>query len=196
MIYHWMNFFTSDPNLEPNTMTNVIRIAALTAVRFVVVWLIDALSLLLAAWLMPGFNLVDYDGTSRILIAISASLLLAIVNLLIRPAILLDRTTAGLDCPVCHRLLCQCHCPLDYGMAAAWLRRDDSGEHLWRHRACFLQRGADRHLRHQRGRFLLSESHRAARQGSTLRQRQRAWSWPDDVGDRRPELLASAQGAR
>ncbi len=76
-------------------MTNVIRIAVLTAVRFAVVWLIDALSLLLAAWIMPGFSLVDADGTSRILIAVSASLLLAIVNLLIRPAIFLIARPLG-----------------------------------------------------------------------------------------------------
>jgi len=64
-------------------------------VRFAVIWLVDALSLLLAAWVVPGISLVDVDGTSRVLIAISAALVLAIVNLLIRPAIFLIARPLG-----------------------------------------------------------------------------------------------------
>ena len=60
-------------------MTHVIRTAVLTLVRFAVIWLVDALSLLLASWVVPGLTLVDVDGTSRVLIAISAALVLAIV---------------------------------------------------------------------------------------------------------------------
>jgi len=76
-------------------MTHVIRTAVLTLVRFAVIWLVDALSLLLASWVVPGLTLVDVDGTSRVLIAISAALVLAIVNLLIRPAIFLIARPLG-----------------------------------------------------------------------------------------------------
>jgi uncharacterized membrane protein YvlD (DUF360 family) len=67
----------------------------LALVRFVMVWLVDALSLLLAAWLVPGITLVAAEETPAALIAISAALLLAIVNLLIRPAIMLVARPLG-----------------------------------------------------------------------------------------------------
>lgn len=70
-------------------MSNAIRTSVLTLIRFITVWLIDALSLLLAAWVVPGITLVTTDATPGAIIAISAALLLAIVNLLIRPAIML-----------------------------------------------------------------------------------------------------------
>lgn len=76
-------------------MTNVIRTSVLALVRFAVVWLVDAVSLLLAAWLLPGITLVVTEDTSAAVIAISAALLLAIVNLLIRPAIMLIARPLG-----------------------------------------------------------------------------------------------------
>lgn len=76
-------------------MSNAIRMAVLALVRFVAVWLIDALSLLLAALVVPGITLVTTDGTPATIIAISAALLLAIVNLLIRPAIVLTARPLG-----------------------------------------------------------------------------------------------------
>ncbi len=63
--------------------------------RFIVVWLVDMLSLLLAAWLVPGITLASTEEASAVVIAISAALLLAIVNLLIRPAILLIARPLG-----------------------------------------------------------------------------------------------------
>jgi uncharacterized membrane protein YvlD (DUF360 family) len=76
-------------------MTNIIRTASLALVRFAVLWVVDALSLLFAAWLVPGIVLQAVDDTPRILLAISAALLLAIVNLLIRPAIMLVARPLG-----------------------------------------------------------------------------------------------------
>jgi uncharacterized membrane protein YvlD (DUF360 family) len=76
-------------------MTKLIRTSTLALVRFVVVWLVDMLSLLLAAWLLPSITLVSTEEASAIVIAISAALLLAIVNLLIRPAILLIARPLG-----------------------------------------------------------------------------------------------------
>ena len=70
-------------------MTHLIRTATLALIRFTAVWLIDALSLLLAALVVPGITLVAVEETSAASIAIAAALLLAIVNLLIRPAIVL-----------------------------------------------------------------------------------------------------------
>ena len=76
-------------------MTNVIRSSVLALLRFVTVWLVDAASLLLAAWLVPGITLVATEEAPSALIAISAALLLAIVNLLIRPAIMLIARPLG-----------------------------------------------------------------------------------------------------
>ena len=70
-------------------MTNTIKSAVLALVRFAVLWLVDALSLLGAAWLLPGITIAPVGETPAALIAVSAALLLAIVNLLIRPVILL-----------------------------------------------------------------------------------------------------------
>ncbi len=76
-------------------MTNLVRTSILGFVRFIIVWLVDVVSLLLAAWLVPGITLVTTEEASAIIIAISAALLLAIVNLLIRPAILLIARPLG-----------------------------------------------------------------------------------------------------
>jgi len=57
--------------------------------RFLIVWFVDAISLLVTAWLLPGINIQPQSGTSVFVIAVAASLLLGIVNLLIRPLILL-----------------------------------------------------------------------------------------------------------
>ncbi len=70
-------------------MTNTIKTVALYLVRFAILWVVDALSLLLAAWIMPGITIQAVDNTPRFLVAISAALMIAIVNLLVRPAILL-----------------------------------------------------------------------------------------------------------
>lgn len=70
-------------------MTNSIKSAVLALVRFAVLWAVDALSILGAAWLLPGVTLAAVGETTVVPIAVAAALLLALVNLLIRPAILL-----------------------------------------------------------------------------------------------------------
>ena len=70
-------------------MTNAIKSVALALVRFAILWVVDALSLLGTAWLLPGMSITPVGDTPAGLIGVSAALLLAIVNLLIRPVILL-----------------------------------------------------------------------------------------------------------
>ncbi len=70
-------------------MTNAVKTVALYLVRFLVLWVVDALSLLATAWLLPGMTISAVGDAPRGLVAVSAALLLAIVNLLIRPVILL-----------------------------------------------------------------------------------------------------------
>lgn len=66
---------------------NSIRSLARQLFRFVVVWILDGISLLLTAALVPG---IGFDGTqSMFVVAASAAFLLGIVNFLIRPVVLL-----------------------------------------------------------------------------------------------------------
>lgn len=66
---------------------NAIRSLARQLFRFIVVWILDGISLLLTAALVPG---IGFDGTqSMFVVAASAAFLLGVVNLLIRPVILL-----------------------------------------------------------------------------------------------------------
>ena len=58
-------------------------------VRFAILWFVDAVSLLLTQWLVPGVTLAAAGAASRPVIAITAALLLTIVNLLIRPLVFL-----------------------------------------------------------------------------------------------------------
>ena len=60
-----------------------------TFIRFLVVWFVDAVSLLVTAWLIPGISLLPQSGSSTFVVAVAASLLLGIVNLLVRPLILM-----------------------------------------------------------------------------------------------------------
>lgn len=76
-------------------MANVGRRALRVLTRFVLVWAVDALSLLLTALATPGIQLVERAGLSQLQIALSAALLLAIVNLSIRPAIILVAQPLG-----------------------------------------------------------------------------------------------------
>jgi uncharacterized membrane protein YvlD (DUF360 family) len=57
--------------------------------RFLVVWFVDALSLLVTAWIIPGISILPQGDTPKIVVAVAASLLLGIVNLLVRPLILM-----------------------------------------------------------------------------------------------------------
>ena len=76
-------------------MTNVIKTVTLYLVRFFTLWVVDALSLWATSWLLPGMSFYAVDGAPVGLIAVGAAFLLAIVNLLIRPVILLVARPLG-----------------------------------------------------------------------------------------------------
>lgn len=58
-------------------------------IRFLVVWFVDTISLLITGWVISGISLYPVEGFSVFVTATAAALLLGIVNLLIRPLILL-----------------------------------------------------------------------------------------------------------
>ncbi len=66
----------------------MIRAIAKLLFRFAVLWFIDAVSIAFTAWLLAGVNLVPTDGSIWVTAA-GAAFMLGIVNLLIRPIILL-----------------------------------------------------------------------------------------------------------
>ena len=70
-------------------MTQTIRTVVTYLVRFAILWFVDALSLLLTSWVLPGLNLTMVGDTSVLTVAIAAAFLLTIVNLLIRPIVFL-----------------------------------------------------------------------------------------------------------
>ena len=70
-------------------MTEAIKAIVQNLIRLAVLWLVDAVSLAGAAWLFPGLVFVAVDGTPRSIVIVAAALLLAIVNFLIRPIVLL-----------------------------------------------------------------------------------------------------------
>jgi uncharacterized membrane protein YvlD (DUF360 family) len=63
--------------------------------RLAVLWLVDALSLALAAWVLPGITFQAVGDTPRQVVIVATALLLAIVNLLIRPLVLLIALPLG-----------------------------------------------------------------------------------------------------
>jgi uncharacterized membrane protein YvlD (DUF360 family) len=58
-------------------------------IHFLVVWFIDTISLLATAWFLPGINIDPVRNVPAFVVATSAALLLGLVNLIIRPIILL-----------------------------------------------------------------------------------------------------------
>ena len=68
---------------------HAIRAFLRYTVRFLVVWLIATASLLITNWLLPGITITSAPGTPAWVIAAAASLVLALVNLFIRPVLLL-----------------------------------------------------------------------------------------------------------
>jgi uncharacterized membrane protein YvlD (DUF360 family) len=58
-------------------------------IRFIVVWFVDTISLLVTAWVISGISIEPVGQVPVLVVATTAALLLGIVNLLIRPLILL-----------------------------------------------------------------------------------------------------------
>ena len=70
-------------------MTHTIKSVVRFVVRLLILWLLDALSLAGAAAIMPDFSLTAVGATPRSVVILSAAFLLALINLLIRPIVLL-----------------------------------------------------------------------------------------------------------
>ena len=63
--------------------------------RFLVLWFVDGLSLLITAAILPGIAFITSDPLTAFLDAFAAAFLLGVVNLLIRPLILLIARPLG-----------------------------------------------------------------------------------------------------
>ncbi len=68
---------------------------AKSIIRFLVLWFVDSASLLLTAAIIPGISFMTDDAGLAILDAIAAAFLLGLVNLLIRPLILMIARPLG-----------------------------------------------------------------------------------------------------
>ena len=64
-------------------------------IRFLVVWFVDTVSILITAWVIPGISIFRSGNVSEFVVATIAALLLGIVNLLIRPLLLLITVPLG-----------------------------------------------------------------------------------------------------
>ncbi len=73
----------------------VIKSISMGFIRFLVVWFVDTISLLFTAWVIPGISFLPNGNISEFIIATVAALLLGIVNLLIRPLLLLITVPLG-----------------------------------------------------------------------------------------------------
>lgn len=62
---------------------------AKAVIRFMILWAVDGLSLLITAFFFSGINFVAQETTTKMVDAFAAAFLLGIVNLLIRPLVLL-----------------------------------------------------------------------------------------------------------
>jgi len=58
-------------------------------IRFIVVWFVDTVSLLITTWIISGISFIPVGDMPVLVVATAAALLLGIVNLIIRPVILL-----------------------------------------------------------------------------------------------------------
>ena len=76
-------------------MTKAISSAVRFLVRGAVLWVVDAFSLAAASWIMPGLTFQSVDATPRWAVVVAAAMLLAVINLLIRPIILLIAKPLG-----------------------------------------------------------------------------------------------------
>lgn len=68
---------------------DAVKQVARWIMRFTVLWGVDAVSLLVTAAIVPGVTFADHPGQGPVVVAAAAAFMLGLVNLLIRPAILL-----------------------------------------------------------------------------------------------------------
>jgi len=64
-------------------------------IHFLVVWFVDTASLLLTAWVIPGVSIMPVGNALELVVATVAALVLGVVNLLIRPFLLLITVPLG-----------------------------------------------------------------------------------------------------
>jgi len=75
---------------------DAVRDTARFIYRLIILWIVDVTSLLVAAAIVPGLALEPAEGRPVLAVAIAAAFLLGLINLLIRPAILLLALPLGL----------------------------------------------------------------------------------------------------
>ena len=68
---------------------DAIRYVVRWFIRFLVLWFVDAIALIIAAGILPGMSIQVPDLGSYIVVAAAVAFTLGIVNLLLRPLILL-----------------------------------------------------------------------------------------------------------
>ena len=76
-------------------MTHTIKAIIRNLIRLAILWLVDALSLAATAWILPGLVFEAVGPTPRWVVIVAAAGLLAIVNFLIRPIVLLIARPLG-----------------------------------------------------------------------------------------------------
>ena len=69
--------------------------AAKAVLRFLLLWFVDGVSLLITAAILPGLNLESTDQLPMLVVGLAAAFVLGLVNLLIRPIILLIARPLG-----------------------------------------------------------------------------------------------------
>ncbi len=76
-------------------MTHTIKTFVTSLLRLAIVWIVNAFSLAAAAWLMRGMNFTNVGVYPQTVVITAAALLLALINMLIRPVILLVARPLG-----------------------------------------------------------------------------------------------------
>jgi putative membrane protein len=72
-----------------------IRTFIRTIIHFLVLWAVNGLALLVTDWLLPGIQINAIDPFPRWAVAMGAAFILGLVNLIIRPLILLLAVPLG-----------------------------------------------------------------------------------------------------
>ncbi len=70
-------------------MSQPIRGLVRTALRLIAFFIVTTLSILVAAAIVPGFNISAVDGGSSLAVAAAAALVVSLLNILVRPVIML-----------------------------------------------------------------------------------------------------------
>jgi uncharacterized membrane protein YvlD (DUF360 family) len=91
------------------TLRNFLK----SIIRFIIVWFVNALTILFTMWIIPGFSYVETQDVTPLIMATSAAFILGIVNLVIRPIFFVVGSASG-------RIIC-----LYIGVISQCCRRND-----------------------------------------------------------------------